>query len=608
MKFSPTFSFATLLLAAAVVALPVSAQVEFTPIKQQFNANLVSDLVVNVSNANIVIHTSNRPDIDIELSVTGQDLAKKDDYHDYYESQNFNVILSKGVLKLLSEPRGFRGWHNPPAIDVAIKMPANIYPDLNTSSGDILINELKAGAKIRTITGTITVDSISGGPIGLQSSSGDITTKELRGSSGKIVTSSLMAQTIQGSLNLGLVTGENLEMNSFDGNISADRVDGGFISVKSINGNIQVGEFFAEKTLVLQSSSGNISTGKIDASSLITRAIQGSLNLGLVTGENLEMNSFDGNISADRVDGGFISVKSINGNIQVGEFFAEKTLVLQSSSGNISTGKIDASSLITRAIQGSLNLGFIVGEKLEMTSSSGNITADRVDGESVSVRTMMGHMEIDYVTAKHQVNLSTSSGNIVVYDIKGSSVFANTTQGNILTQNISSKGTISLETSSGNITTDYLKGQFLIAKTTTQGDIGFGLINAHADIYAKTGDIQIDQLIGSLTLNSSNGDIGVGMTDIQYVRIDASNGDVTLSAPQKFPVSLDLSGKNLDLNGWDVSSEMSSMRGIQMHALKRQNQDSESLIHVRAPKGDIILCSLEDYSISNTTAVPPPVP
>ena len=517
MKFSPTFSFATLLLAAAVVALPVSAQVEFTPIKQQFNANLVSDLVVNVSNANIVIHTSNRPDIDIELSVTGQDLAKKDDYHDYYESQNFNVILSKGVLKLLSEPRGFRGWHNPPAIDVAIKMPANIYPDLNTSSGDILINELKAGAKIRTITGTITVDSISGGPIGLQSSSGDITTKELRGSSGKIVTSSLMAQTIQGSL-----------------------------------------------------------------------------NLGLVTGENLEMNSFDGNISADRVDGGFISVKSINGNIQVGEFFTEKTLILQSSSGNISTGKIDASSLITRAIQGSLNLGFIVGEKLEMRSSSGNITADRVDGESVSVRTMMGHMEIDYVTAKHQVNLSTSSGNIVVYDIKGSSVFANTTQGNILTQNISSKGTISLETSSGNITTDYLKGQFLIAKTTTQGDIGFGLINAHADIYAKTGDIQIDQLIGSLTLNSSNGDIGVGMTDIQYVRIDASNGDVTLSAPQKFPVSLDLSGKNLDLNGWDVSSEMSSMRGIQMHALKRQNQDSESLIHVRAPKGDIILCSLEE--------------
>lgn len=63
------------------------------------------------------------------------------------------------------------------------------------------------------------------------------------------------------------------------------------------------------------------------------------------------------------------------------------------------------------------------------------------------------------------------------------------------------------------------------------------------DIHVRNDDVQIRQITGSLTLTSSNGDIQVGVADSQHIQINASNGDVTLSAPEKFSATLDLAEK-----------------------------------------------------------------
>ena len=122
------------------------------------------------------------------------------------------------------------------------------------------------------------------------------------------------------------------------------------------------------------------------------------------------------------------------------------------------------------------------------------------------------------------------------------------------------------------------------------------------DIHVRNDDVQIRQITGSLTLISSNGDIQVGVADSQHIRINASNGDVTLSAPEKFSATLDLAGKKLDLSGWGLSNPSTEPK------LKMATQEGAPLIHVRANSGEIILAPFENYNISSAKAVPPPVP
>ncbi len=360
-----------------------SAQVVFTPIEQQFDARAVSELIVDAPNANITINTSNRSDIAVQVVVTGKNQERVDDY---YESQYFDLTLEEGALQLRSEPDWVkldrRWWRTPPTIDVAVAMPPTVYSELLTRTGDILVNELNAGAEIRTINGKIAVDSISGGPISLISS-GHITAKELRGSTVNAIT---------------------------------------------INGNFAV---------------------------------------NLLQSEDMEIRTLDGSI---------------------------------------------------------------------------------------------------------------------------------------LVKNVTSRGEIILQTSSGNIIADHITGEYVTAKSTNKGDIEAGLISGRTDMHVRNGAVQIRQITGSLMLDSSNGDVEVGVADAQHIRINASNGDVTLSASENFSATLDLAGKNLDLSGWGLSNPGTESK------LRIATQEGGPLIHVRATNGDIVLAPLKNYNISSTRAVPPPVP
>ena len=161
---------------------------------------------------------------------------------------------------------------------------------------------------------------------------------------------------------------------------------------------------------------------------------------------------------------------------------------------------------------------------------------------------------------------------------------------------------ISLQTSEGNIIAEHLKGAFVTAKATSKGDIETGLIEAHADVNLRNGDIQIGQIIGSLLLKSSNGDVNVGVEKIQNVRIQSSNGDVTLSAPENFAATLDLAGKSLDLGGWGVVNPGTEPE------LKMAMHQGAPLIHVRATNGAIVLLPLENFSISSATSIFRPFP
>ncbi len=613
----------------------VSAQVEFTPIKKQFDASAVSDLVVDAPNANLTIHTSNRSDVDVQVVVSGRNQERVENY---YANQHLSLTLEERTLQLYSDPNwqelDGRNWRNPPTIEVIIAMPATVYPELYTSTGAVRINELKAGAKIKTIHGDISVDSISGGPIKLQSSDGSITAKELQ-------TSFVTAKTIHGNIAVDLLYSEHAEFQTSSGEITANKMHGTSLSVRTIHSDIEMEELIFKEELLLQSSGGDIAAEQIDARSLITETIHGNVEFGIASIDHAEIQTSNGTIKAGRIQGTSVLTKSIQGDIKVTEVTSSSILTLQSSGGSITAHQIAAPTLTVKTVHGALDLGFVssdhaeiqtsrgaihaeriqggsvliksilgsinagqvtASETITLQSSDGNITAEQIDASTLIAKTIRGRLNIGSVSARYGIDLRSSEGTITVTDLEGGSVFVRSIQGSILVENVTSRGEISLQTSRGNIIAEHLKGAFVTAKATSKGDLDAGIVAAHADMHVRNGDIQIRQIVGSLVLHSSNGDTQIGVMETQNIRITASNGDVTLSAPEKFAATLDLAGKKLDISGWGLTNPDSEPR------LKMATQKGAPLIHVRAINGEIILAPLQSYNISSASAVPPPVP
>ncbi|MYI42482.1 MAG: DUF4097 domain-containing protein [Rhodothermaceae bacterium] len=426
---------ATLFLAFAIV-VPASAQVEITPIKQQFAASAVSELIVNVPNANLTIQTSDRFDVEIQVVVTGKKQQRVDDY---YLRQRFDVVMEEGTLRLLSAPDwknlDTRGWRNdPPVIDVTIAMPATVHPRLRTSSGEVRINELKAGAEVRSTDGSITVNSISGGPIKLQSSDGDITAKELRGTS-------VTAKTVNGNVAVGFLDSDHAEVRTSDGSITSEKLQGESVIARTTNGDIEIGEITSKTSLLLQTSDGSITTKQIDASSLTVKAFNGDLNLGVVSSDHAEIRTSDGNITSEKTQGESVIARTTNGDIEIGELTSKTSLLLQTSDGNITTKQVDASSLIVKAVNGDLNLGAASSNKAEIRTSSkgnikvdniisrdeltlrssvGSIAANQIDASSLIVKAVNGDLNLGVATSDNADIRTSNNGNIKVDKITSS--------------------------------------------------------------------------------------------------------------------------------------------------------------------------------------------
>ena len=96
MRSFPKHIPATALFLSFAIVVPASAQVEITPIKQQFAASAVSELIVNVPNANLTVQTSDRFDVDIQVVLTGKKQQRVDEY---YLRQRFDVVMEEGTLQ-----------------------------------------------------------------------------------------------------------------------------------------------------------------------------------------------------------------------------------------------------------------------------------------------------------------------------------------------------------------------------------------------------------------------------------------------------------------------------------------------------------------------------
>ena len=276
-------SFAVLLLIAA----PVSAQVQLTPISENFSANQVKNLMLSVVDADVTVNTSDASSVAVEVTVDGRD---RDKAMEYYEKQNFSVSLEGETLHVVSKPdknyNGPSNWRNPIGIHVLINMPTDVSSSIRTSDGDLAIEELTAGAQIRTSDGDIDIGQISGGEIVIRTSDGSIAADLLQGPTVSIRTS-------DGDLMIGELIGNTIRAQTSDGDIVLETVSGEF-EARTSDGDLYIGNMTSSRAKA-QTSDGDVKISNVTGS-LTVISSDGDVVLELVDPSEISVHVGDGDV------------------------------------------------------------------------------------------------------------------------------------------------------------------------------------------------------------------------------------------------------------------------------------------------------------------------
>ena len=274
-------SFAVLLL----VAVPVSAQGQLTPISEEYSADQVENLMLSVVDADVTVNTSDASSVTVKVTVVGRDTDKA---MEYYEKQNFSVSLEDGTLHVDSKPdknyRGPSNWRNSIGIHVMINMPTDVPSSIRTSDGDLAIEELTAGAQIRTSDGDIEIGQISGGEIVIRTSDGSIAADLLQGPS-------ISIRTSDGDLMLGELIGNIVRAQTSDGDIVIETVSGEF-EAKTSDGDLYISNMTSSRAEA-QTSDGDIKVSNVSGS-LTVISSDGDVVLELVDPREISVYVGDG--------------------------------------------------------------------------------------------------------------------------------------------------------------------------------------------------------------------------------------------------------------------------------------------------------------------------
>jgi hypothetical protein len=222
-------------------------------------------ITVDVFLGHVEIIASDRTDTVVE--VRPSDAAKKDDVRAAEETE---VGFAAGNLTVKT-PRKWKmyappaAWRNP-SIDVTIEVPAGSrlhgtahlcrflitgelgQCDLRTSVGDLQLE--KAGPlELQTTGGNITVDQVMS-RARITTGTGTVRIREINGSA--------VVKNSNGDSTISEVAGD-LQVNAANGNITVERPHGS-VTAKTANGNIRIGDA-SRGTLQLETSLGELEVG-----------------------------------------------------------------------------------------------------------------------------------------------------------------------------------------------------------------------------------------------------------------------------------------------------------------------------------------------------------
>ena len=192
---------------------------------------------------------------------------------------------------------------------------------LKTSSGDLdfraeMQNSGNGMLNMQTISGNVTMAGVSGVPIELKTTSGDI-----------LAMNSTPAQSIRLASTSGHVKVMQVTM-AEDGVLSADVSSGeielsnvrvGTMKLEITSGDIELSNVMVAGELRAETNSGDIEIKRSDAGSLYLETTSGDVEAELLTGKMFEVDTTSGDKrypASDR-DGGLCKVKTTSGDVDI---------------------------------------------------------------------------------------------------------------------------------------------------------------------------------------------------------------------------------------------------------------------------------------------------
>ncbi len=195
-------------------------------------------------------------------------------------------------------------------------------------------------------------------------------------------------------------------------------------------------------------------------------------------------------------------------------------------------------------------------------------------------------ISVEYVIhlpSKFNLMLETSGGNIMVQNVEGK-LKGRTSGGDLDLDDLN--GTITMETSGGNISLRNTTGE--LWAETSGGNIIGDRVSGATHVETSGGNITFRDSDGKLYASTSGGDIRVSLADNKGIDVSTSGGNITVSLPKS--ITADIQAES---SGGDVSCDFAFAGKLREGSLNGTINGGGNLIKAETSGGDIVINELE---------------
>ena len=280
-------------------------------ITKSFSNTPIKNVTAETTGGNISVSGDSKGDTRIEVYVhqnnyKGNDLSKDEIQKRLDADYNLNISADNGTLTATAKPKERNmNWKKALSISFRIFTPVNVTTDLQTSGGNIELNNVSGKQRFGTSGGNLRINNVSedikgrtsGGNIQLTNCKDEI---DLQTSGGNI-----QASNCTGNIDLE-TSGGSLKLSDLKGKIKA-HTSGGNVQGESISGE-----------LISHTSGGNIDMQRLSCS-LETSTSGGNIDVSIKElGKYITINNSGGNIALEMPGNKGVDLKLAADKIKTG--------------------------------------------------------------------------------------------------------------------------------------------------------------------------------------------------------------------------------------------------------------------------------------------------
>ena len=184
----------------------------------RFDVSPGDALDVRVAHTDVVIETGSDKEAHIVVTLDGRDMDRA---REVFEAMNFRVAQDGDVIRVVSEsPNRKWSWgSNDVQITVMARVPERFDAEIETSHGDLSMNDLEGRIDVRTSHGDVAADALSGPRLHIETSHGDV-------AAGRLSADEVSVKTSHGDIEIGEVVSSDFSAHTSHADVEVARIEG----------------------------------------------------------------------------------------------------------------------------------------------------------------------------------------------------------------------------------------------------------------------------------------------------------------------------------------------------------------------------------------------